>query len=263
MQSASVGFHCPECVNAASQRVIRGPAAFGLIDPILTKILIGINVAIFLADLVIGAGAQQLGPDGGWGCRLPSRGLHEAGILFGCSVDDGEWWRLVTSGFLHSNIMHLGFNMLLLWMLGKQLEPSLGRARYLILYVGSLLAGSLGVMLLGPGQPTLGASGAVFGLMAGFAMQARAANRSIWDSGVGGLILVNVLFTFAVPNISIGGHLGGLVGGLLIGGIFYELGRRLDNKLKPALIGAAVVLSLVFFVAGIALSSTWTDPIFG
>jgi membrane associated rhomboid family serine protease len=135
--------------------------------------------------------------------------------LFGPAVADGEWWRIVTSGFLHFGILHLAFNMLLLWWLGQMLEPSLGRVRYVLAYAVSLLAGSLGALLLDPDALTGGASGAVFGLMAAAVLLLRRRGVDPMQSGLGGLLVINLLLTFLRPGISIGGHLGGLVGGAL------------------------------------------------
>jgi len=261
MTPASVGFHCPECLKSNRQTVVSGSAVLRGIDPIITKVLVGINVLVFAVDYLIRGSSTTLAPEAGWDC-LPSGGLREAGILLGCSVDQGEWWRLISSGFLHADLMHIAFNMVLLWRLGTSLEQSLGRARYLVLYFGSLLAGSLGVMLISPDQRTLGASGAVFGLMGAYAMASRAANRSMFEGGVGGLIIINVIFTFAVPNISIGGHLGGLIGGGLIGFAYFELRKRMGKASAPIALGIGTALLVAFFIAAVLASSTWTAPIF-
>ena len=126
-----------------------------------------------------------------------------------------EYWRLVTAGFLHAGLLHIGFNMYILYWLGTMLEPALGRVRFVALYFASLLAGSLGALLLSPNAVTVGASGAVFGLMgAAFVIQ-RARGIDPMQSGIGPLILLNLGLTFVIPGISIGGHIGGLVGGVL------------------------------------------------
>lgn len=261
MTPASVGFHCPECLKTGTQKVVSGPAVLAGTDPIITKVLVALNVLIFAGDFLIKGSSRVLAPAAGWEC-YPSGGLREAGILYGCSVDQGEWWRLITSGFLHGDLMHIAFNMVLLWRLGTSLEQSLGRARYFVLYFGSMLAGSLGVMLISPDQPTLGASGAVFGLMAAYAMASRAANRSMFDGGVGGLILINIVFTFAVPNISIGGHLGGLIGGGIIGFVYFELRKRMGKASAPIALGIGSTLLIAFFIAAVLASATWSAPIF-
>jgi membrane associated rhomboid family serine protease len=193
MISAPVGFQCPSCVKGApAVRTMRSLRA----DPYASMVLIAANVAVFLV------GAGRSGQEGDLG-------------LFGPAVADGEWWRIVTSGFLHFDLLHLAFNMLLLWWLGQMLEPTLGRVRFVLTYACSLLAGSLGALLLDPGALTGGASGAVFGLMAAAVLLMRRRGVDPMQSGLGGLLLINLLLTFLRPGISIGGHLGGLVGGAL------------------------------------------------
>lgn len=193
MISAPVGFQCPSCVKGGTPvRTMRSLRP----DPYASLVLIAANVAVFL----VGSGSSSQERDLG---------------LFGPAVADGEWWRIVTSGFLHFGILHVAFNMLLLWWLGQMLEPSLGRVRFVLTYAVSLLAGSLGALLLDPDALTGGASGAVFGLMAAAVLLLRRRGVDPMQSGLGGLLVINLLLTFLRPGISIGGHLGGLVGGAL------------------------------------------------
>ncbi|MCC5952926.1 MAG: rhomboid family intramembrane serine protease [Acidimicrobiia bacterium] len=207
-----------------------GRAAFAPADPIATKVLIGVNLVIFMA--LIGTSldpAQALsgaisGPVFERFAVLGGPLLYDDGGLAGVAF--GEPWRLATGAFLHAGLVHLGFNMLLLWLLGSQLEQVLGRARFVALYFASLFAGSLGVMLLDPGRPTVGASGAVFGLMAAAFLLQRSRGLDPWRSGIGGLILLNLGFTFLWPGISVGGHLGGLVGGALATTLILRLEQR-------------------------------------
>ncbi len=203
MVQASVGFHCPQCAGARTTRVVSGRAAFGgASDLLATKVLIGINAVFFVAMVATGgtvSGAS--GPVFTWGAT------------YGPLVAQGEWYRLVTGGFLHAGLLHLGMNMFLLWLLGQALEPALGRSQFVAIYMVSLLGGSLGVMLLDPTSPTLGASGAVFGLMGALTVLQMRAGQNPWRSGIGTLIVLNLVITFMVPGISIGGHLGGLVAG--------------------------------------------------
>jgi membrane associated rhomboid family serine protease len=161
-------------------------------------------------------------------------------------VAHGEWYRLITGGFLHANILHLGMNMFALWILGSQLEAAVGRLRFALVYGSALLAGSFGVMLLSPHDPTVGASGAIFGLL-GLALAAqRSQGINIWQSGLGGILLINLAFTFGIRGISIGGHIGGLVGGYLCGVVLYELGPRLRNTtLSLVLCGSVGAVALV------------------
>ncbi len=158
MRQASVGFHCPECTRSGAQKVVRPNQ---LLRPIVTQVLMAVNAAIFVAG--IGPGMETKGRfilDGG----LVGRAFDPtANAVVG--VSEGQWWRLVTSGFLHADIIHLGFNMFVLYRLGQLIEPALGRVHFGLVYLVSMLGGSLGVMLLDPSAFTVGASGAVFGLM--------------------------------------------------------------------------------------------------
>lgn len=239
MSQASVGFHCPECSKQGKQRVYTARTIMGASSPIVTQVLIGINVAVYL----IGLGNNVF---------IFDYGVLGSGLLFTdqtfkpIGVAHGEWYRLVTGGFLHANILHVGMNMFALWMLGSQLEAAVGRLRFAVVYGAALLAGSLGVMILAPHEPTVGASGAIFGLL-GLALAAqRSQGINIMQSGLGGILLINLAFTFGIPGISIGGHIGGLAGGYLCGVVLYELGPRLRNAtLSVALCGGVGVLCFV------------------
>ncbi len=200
-----MGFHCPDCAGAHTTKVISGPAAFGRAsDPIVTKVLIGINAAVWLLMTVTGGSANS-----------PAGPVFEQGATWGPRVAEGEWYRLVSGAFLHGSFLHLAMNMFLLWLLGRSLEPVVGRMQFLGLYAVSLLGGSLGVMMIDPTAATVGASGAVFGLMGAMVVLQLRAGQSPWQSGIGTLVALNLVITFAVPGISIGGHLGGLVAGSL------------------------------------------------
>lgn len=210
MVPASVGFHCPECTRARPQQVIaaRNHWATGADDPIVGKVLIGLNVALFaVAALAAGSLSRTGGP------------VFERLVTWGPFVADGEWWRLVTGAFLHSGPIHLAMNMFLLWLLAKELEPALGHVNFGLCYAVSVLGGALGVVLLSPNDPTLGASGGVFGLMGALVVLQLRARQNPWNSGVGGLVAVNLVLTFALPGISIGGHLGGLLAGAVAGAV--------------------------------------------
>ena len=203
MRQASVGFHCPECAGARTTRVVSGPAAFRSgTDLLVTKVLIGINAAVWLAMTITGQSAT--------GAAGP---VFENGATFGPSIASGEWYRLVSGAFLHAGFLHLGMNMFLLWLLGQVLEPALGKAQFIAVYVVSLLGGALGVMVLDPASPTVGASGAVFGLMGALVVLQLRARQSPWQSGIGTLVVLNLLITFTIPGISVGGHVGGLLAG--------------------------------------------------
>jgi membrane associated rhomboid family serine protease len=236
MISAPVGFQCRECVK-------QGPDVRSLktlvAKPVVTLALIAVNVALFVPTL---GGGGLLG--GG------NRVLTEIFALNGPDVAAGEWWRLVTSGFLHYGLIHVGFNMFILYQLGTMLEPTLGRARFALLYAAALLGGAFGALLLDPNAFTAGASGAVYGLMGAgfFAMRRR--GMDFMQSGLGGLLLINLLLTFVIPGISIGGHLGGLAAGAAAGAILFategnDAGRRvLGTAACVAIAAAATVASL-------------------
>ncbi len=172
--------------------------------PQVTYALIGLNIIVFFAELAGGGAAEPLAGGG----RLISEGGLSA-----APVADGQWYRILTSGFLHAGPLHLLLNMFVLYILGSLLEPALGTARLLALYATSLLAGSLGALLADPHSLTVGASGAVFGLMAAGFVIARRRGIEQLATQLGIWLALNIVFTLSVPGISIGGHLGGLVGG--------------------------------------------------
>jgi membrane associated rhomboid family serine protease len=207
-------------------------------DPTLTYILIGINVLAGLGSIYGG----NVGTEGG--------SLTDAWELSRAQLADGDLWRLVTNGFVHRGLFHLLANMLALYILGTMLEPALGRRRFALIYFVSLLCGSLGILLLSADE-SAGASGAVFGLMGAAAVVARSRGLNLMESGLGLWLGLNLLITFTIPNISIGGHIGGLVGGTLAALVLVELGerRRLPRyvpELLCAAIGvAAIVISVV------------------
>jgi membrane associated rhomboid family serine protease len=206
MVFAAVGIKCPECagqptgVKRATSRA-RTSAAVGT-GALATKALIGINVLVYVLQLA--EGGDRNGRSGeAW----------ERGALVGFWVADGEWWRLVTSAFIHASIIHLLFNMLMLWWFGSALEALLGRARYLGIYFVSVLGGAAGALLATqPNQLTVGASGAVFGILgAGVVLERR--NVMVFGGGALTVVVLNLALTFLIPGISIGGHLGGLAAG--------------------------------------------------
>jgi membrane associated rhomboid family serine protease len=212
LREAPVGSHCWECVKAAQpparERLRRWNAqSAGLV----TRTLIAINVAVFVLTSI-----------GGGSLSGAAGKLHARLALYGPAVSHGEWYRLVTSGFVHYGLLHLAFNMVLLYRVGEALEGSLGRVRFVILYFVSLLAGSFGALLLSPNTYTAGASGAVFGLFAAMAIAQRRSGVDVWRNGIGGLIVLNLVITFTAGNISIGGHLGGLVGGAVVGALMFQ-----------------------------------------
>jgi membrane associated rhomboid family serine protease len=242
MTPTPVGMRCPDCAGQR-QRVQTMRSLH--VDPIATYVLIGINVLLFLGS---GGGGGILTGGGSGGSRVF---LDFA--LYGPAIDLGhDYWRLITGGFLHSGILHIGFNMYILYWLGTMLEPSLGHARFVALYFASLLAGSFGALLLDPNAVTVGASGAVFGLMgAAFVLQ-RARGIDPMQSGIGPVILINLVLGFVIPNVSVGGHLGGLVGGVLCALAMERVAGRGRGVVLP--IAACVLIGAVAAVAGVAVS---------
>ena len=170
---------------------------------IVTTSLIAINVGIYLLQL---AGGARINANTGW--------IFEHGALYGPLVASGDWYRLITAAFLHYGPIHLGMNMLALWWIGRPLEDYLGPFRFLLLYLVSGLAGSAGALIANPEAVTVGASGAIFGILGAAIVLERQQTYVLGGSAIT-LLVVNLAFTFAVPGISIGGHLGGLAGGAL------------------------------------------------
>ncbi len=209
MVQASVGFHCPECTRARPQQVLHPSAHWGGgDDPVVGKAIIALNVVVFLVAAVAAGSPTRTG---GF--------VFERFVTWGPFVADGEWWRLVTGAFLHSGPLHLLMNMFLLWLLARELEGSLGHLNFALCYAVSVLGGALGVVLLSPNDPTLGASGGVFGLMGALVVLQLRARQNPWNTGIGGLVAVNLVITFTIPGISIGGHVGGLLAGAVAGAV--------------------------------------------
>ncbi|MFE2992146.1 rhomboid family intramembrane serine protease [Streptomyces sp. NPDC059262] len=247
MVSASVGFQCPDCVRGGSGTG-HGPAASrprtitgGTIaaDPrLVTKILIGINVAVFIAVHVWDRLLSDFVLIGAWppAPYVPNQG-----------VAGGEWYRLVTSMFTHQEVWHIAFNMLGLWWLGGPLEAALGRARYIALYMISGLAGSaLTYAIAGPSEQSLGASGAVFGLLGATAVLVRRLNYDMRP--VIGLLALNLLFTFTWGNIAWQAHVGGLVAGVVVGYAMVHAPRERRSLVQYgtcALVLAVVVVTVL------------------
>jgi membrane associated rhomboid family serine protease len=236
MTPTPVGMRCPECSKDRTKvRTISAPSD----EPIVTYALIAINVLAFLGSL---AGGGAVATRGGGS-------VIDNGALFGPDIANGEYWRLVTSGFLHAGLIHIAFNMYLLYILGTLLEPAIGRARFLVLYFTSLLGGSLGALLVSPNSLTVGASGAVFGLMGGAVVIMRARGFDPMASGIPALIALNLLITFVFPGIAIGGHIGGLVAGVIAGYVLVGVGDRVRSLAVPILVciclaGAEVAASI-------------------
>jgi membrane associated rhomboid family serine protease len=238
MTSTPVGMRCPECSRQRTPvKRLRDAAAL----PRLTYALIAINVVAYLTE------QGQL--------TFASTEIHgkviDEGVLFRAAIAEGhQYWRLVTAGFLHENIIHIGFNMYLLYLLGMMLEPALGSVKFAAIYFTSMLAGAFGA-LFATGAPSLGASGAIFGLMGAAVIELRARGLSVMESGIGMLIAINLLLSFTLANISVGDHIGGLVGGALAGLAI----RTADDHHRSWLgLAACAVLSAAAVIGAVAVA---------
>jgi membrane associated rhomboid family serine protease len=240
MTPTSVGMRCPECARDRTKvRTLRTPTTRYQ----AWEVLIAINVIVFLAE--VATGVTLGGGDSGW--------VWYHGVLFGPFITSShDYWRLLTSGFLHASLIHVGLNMVSLWFVGRMLEPAIGSLNFVAIYFASLLAGSFGALLFSPDVPTLGASGAIFGIFGALIVVARARRIPIWQSGLGPLLAVNILFTLTVRGISVGGHAGGLIGGLICGWFVVEFGERRNNR-RLALAGC-VAVGVISVIGSIAVA---------
>jgi len=241
LREASVGFQCVDCVAEGRRGVRRGvtiagaePTSKALVSPAL----VGLNVAVFaITALQAGSIARN----------VKASLFHEWALVPGL-VGIGEWWRVVTAGFLHVGPIHLVFNMLALWVIGRELEPVLGRSRFLAVYLVSLLGGSATVMVFQPDSRVAGASGAVFGLMGALAVVLRRLRAPAGQ--VIGVIVVNLVISVVLPNISLTAHLGGLaVGAAATAALVYAPGRRRNAVQTLALVGLTLALLALVAVA--------------
>ena len=224
MTVAPVGLRCPEHAGSgASARrsqarnarpSLRAPALpMRTTTALVTKILIGINVAVYLITVEQGAGINN-----------PGGKLFGQWALYGPLVAHGDWWRLFTCTFLHASLTHIGFNMLALWFVGGPVEEYLGRLRYLMVYIVSGLAGSAGALFQSPHAVTVGASGAIFGILGSLLIIEWNVTGRIMGTAMTWIVL-NLAISFAIPGISWGGHVGGLIAGILCTLAFARFGR--------------------------------------
>ncbi|MGH3002016.1 MAG: rhomboid family intramembrane serine protease [Gaiellaceae bacterium] len=249
MTPAPVGLRCPDHsgrpqgirkMTTSTQRVMTGVGSRRV--NAVTLALIGINVAVYLAEVVA---TGSFNGTSGW--------IYEHGALFAslCCVNGhiagvahGEWWRLLTAAFLHYGPFHLAINMYSLFYAGTILEHVIGRWRFVLLYIGSGIAGSAGAIWLSPNSVTVGASGAIFGILGAlFVLERR---RHIATGGqIVGLIVLNLVFTFALSNISVGGHLGGLVAGVVLMWLLLHSRRSAARSIGAT----AAIVAISVFVA--------------
>ncbi|WP_419912341.1 rhomboid family intramembrane serine protease [Candidatus Poriferisodalis sp.] len=242
-------------------------------QPLATVALAAVSVAIFFLthDFVRVLSLTR---------RSLSDSALEGYSTFGPYIAEwGEWWRVATGTFLHADLRHLIFNMLILYLLGRRLEHTVGPALLAGTYVVSLLGGSAGALLHRPDVAAVGASGAVYGVMGAAYVVEYLRGGNPWRDGLGTLILINVVFSFLVPNISIGGHLGGLAAGVLAGFAIGDTSRRrhpptlaerlsnepIDTRMRrsPVMIwGLLALIAAAGFAGALAAATTWRSPLF-
>jgi membrane associated rhomboid family serine protease len=235
MTVAPVGLRCPDHAGGRAPvsitRTVRGVKA-GATQGIVTKTLIAINVVVYLITVAQGAGINA-----------PGGSLFEKWALFGPSVANGDWWRLITSAFLHASLLHIGFNMLALWWFGRPVEAFLGPWRYLLLYFVSGLAGSAGALVANPTAVTVGASGAIFGVL-GAALVLERFHFDVLGGSALAIVVINIVLSFTISGISIGGHIGGLIGGAVSMLVLSRFGRRHPAYGRPAALEIAGVIAI-------------------
>ena len=253
MNFAPVGIKCPDHAGVTAKKhpqhrpahrariAVQRPLSLRSGVAPVTRFLVALNVLIYLVELGGGAGVNATS---GWifehGALATNR-VYSDGAPAG--IANGEWWRLITAAFLHLGPIHLGMNMLGLWWLGRPLEEAIGSRRFALLYAVSGLAGSAGALIANPNSVTVGASGAIFGILGAMLVLQYQATGSFAGPALT-LIIVNVAFSFAVSNISIGGHLGGLVGGVLGGLALSRFGRGHMAYGRLGLVGIAALAAI-------------------
>jgi membrane associated rhomboid family serine protease len=234
MTMTPVGPRCPDhayvrAAGSVGQRV-RMSMPRTQSAPLVTYALIATNVLVYLVTVAQGTGINA-----------PGGKVFTDGILFGPLVAQGDWWRLFTAAFLHASLIHLGLNMLALYWLGSVVEMFLGPVRYLALYVVAGLAGSAGALIVDPTQPTVGASGAIFGILGALLIIEYQQTGQLAGQAMS-LIVINLIFSFAIPNISYGGHIGGLIGGIAAALALSRFGRGHLAYGRPGVVGVGGLL---------------------
>ena len=261
MVQAPVGFQCPECVAEGRKRTREWKTT----SPIrVTQALMIANALIWIA-VSLYTGSLSL-----WGGGVTE--IHADFALHGAYIHErGEWWRLVTSAFLHYGLFHMAMNVFILVLLGRMLEPAIGGWRMLLLYSVSLTGGALGALVVEPNAFTAGASGAVFGMAGAVVIAERASGIRFRDSGILAFLVINVAISFLWPGVSIGGHLGGMIVGAIAAIILWTFPKwtgfiKLASQVKvlrplPELIVLGLGVLCVFLALSWA-APNWRTPIF-
>jgi membrane associated rhomboid family serine protease len=247
MTPTPVGMRCPECMQQRT-RVVRNPVGTpGQLGAFPATIaLIALNVVVYLIEILQGSG----------GLNDPGRSFVDHYSLVGFFVAEGQWYRLLTSGFIHLSFTHILFNMIVLFFLGRLVEPAIGTARFVSLYFASLLAGSVGALVFsGSLVLTAGASGAIFGVAGAGLVIALGRGAEQVARTIGILLAFNFFFDLADTEVSLGGHIGGLVGGGLCAAVIVAGDRgMLGPRRVPAEIAAMVLVGAISVVAAIAIA---------
>ncbi len=241
MTFAPVGIKCPDHAGVGAprpspQRTVRkAKRTIGGLDAPATVVLVALNLLVYIVTVYQGGGVGRPGGE-----------LFLDGALIGAAIDlQGDWYRLVTAMFLHASLLHLAFNMFALYWLGSVVEQALDTWRFVLLYFVSGIAGSAGALAMSdPFAVTVGASGAIYGILGALLVLEYRATGSFAGQALG-LIVINLALTFAIPNISIGGHLGGLAGGILATFALSQYRYARPRSLGPALVALIAVASLV------------------
>lgn len=248
MRDASVGYQCVDCVNQGS-RTVRRPRTFVGAElntrPVVTPVLIALNVLIFG---ITAAQAQSI-QDNAFSMLFVEMRLRPLDVY------DGEWWRLLSSGFLHYGPLHLAFNMFALYVLGRDLEPAFGRVRFLALYAVSMLGGGVSVYLFDDlTSQVAGASGAIYGLMG--ALLVTLLRLKLNTNSVLMVIGLNVVMSFTIPNISWIGHFGGIAAGAAVAaGLVYAPAQRRETWQAAAVVAVVVVLIGLVLIRTVQLTA--------
>ena len=244
MHHAPVGIRCPEHSNVgaakpSATRTVRQVKGSILSHPApVTAALVAINVIVYLITVAQGGGLNQ-----------PGGKLYAKGVLVGVWVGQGDYWRLFTVMFLHGGVLHIAFNMFALWWLGSIVEQLIGPFRFLLVYVASGLAGSAGALIVsGLYTPTVGASGAIFGIMGALLVLEYMQTGSLAGPAMS-MIVLNMVISVTIPGISLGGHVGGLIGGIVSTLALAKTRHMRQHWIGPALVVGVGAVSVALAIA--------------